>query len=86
MRSFQLGLKIILLVSATTFSTSLKAQTLAGLALKNLERQKWQRAGELLSKALSKDSLNVTAKYVLAQYFFSDGNPDYHLDSAYRYA
>lgn len=86
MRSFQLGLKIVLLVSATTFSTSLKAQTLAGLALKNLERQKWQRAGELLSKALSKDSLNVTAKYVLAQYFFSEGNPEYHLDSAYHYA
>lgn len=86
MRSFQLVLKIIILCSATTFSISLKAQTLAGLALKNLERQKWQRAGELLSKALSKDSLNVTAKYVLAQYFFSDGNPAYHLDSAYRYS
>ena len=55
------------------------------LALKNLHRQKWQRSHDLLTKSLAKDSLNVTAKYVLAQYFFSEGNPAFQLDSAYRY-
>ncbi len=61
------------------------AQSSSDLALKNLQRQKWQRAYELLAKALAKDSLNVTANYVLAQYFFSEANPSYHLDSAYQY-
>jgi outer membrane protein assembly factor BamD (BamD/ComL family) len=85
MRGFQSVLKIILLCAATSFCASVEAQTTAGLALKNLERHKWQRAHELLSKALAKDSLNVTAKYVLAQYFFSEGNPEYDIDSAYQY-
>src|SRR5688572_15994743 len=85
MRGFQSVLKIILLCAATFFCASVEAQSTAGLALKNLERHKWQRARELLSKALAKDSLNVTAKYVLAQYFFSEGNPEYNIDSAHQY-
>ena len=85
MRGFQSVLKIILLCAGTFFCASIEAQSTAGLALKNLERHKWQRARELLSKALAKDSLNVTAKYVLAQYFFSEDNPAYNTDSAYQY-
>src|SRR5688500_1712287 len=83
MRDFQFVLKIILLCATTLCCTSATGQSPVELARKNVYRQKWQRAYELLNKALTKDSLNVTAKYVLAQYFFSKENPAYDLDSAY---
>ncbi|WP_276366330.1 WG repeat-containing protein [Chryseolinea sp. H1M3-3] len=89
MRGFLFVLKISFLCATTIICTSAAGQSTAELALKNLQRQKWQRAHELLTKALAKDSLNVTAKYVLAQYFFSEANPAFNLDSAYdqlRYA
>jgi hypothetical protein len=85
MRGFLPVLKIVLLCVAMVSCASAGAQSSSDLALKNLQRQKWQRAYELLAKALAKDSLNVTANYVLAQYFFSEANPSYHLDSAYQY-
>lgn len=85
-RGFLFLSKLLLLCAATIACRSAAGQSTAELAQKNLQRQKWQRAYELLTKALSKDSLNVTAKYVLAQYFFSEQNPSFHLDSAYRYA
>jgi hypothetical protein len=85
MRAFLFVLKIFLLCTATFFSASVEGQSTTDLALKNLQRQKWQRAYELLTKSLAKDSLNVTAKYVLAQYFFSEENPAFHLDSAYHH-
>ena len=84
MRAFLFVSKIILLYAAALSCTSAEGQS-SSLALKNLQRQKWQRAYELLTKATAKDSLNVTAKYVLAQYFFSEGNTVFHLDSAYRH-
>ncbi len=82
MRGFLFVLKIFFLCATTIKCTSAAGQS-TELALKNLQRQKWQRAHELLTKALAKDSLNVTAKYVLAQYFFSEENPAFNLDSAY---
>src|SRR5688572_26756889 len=84
MRGFPFVLKIVLLCAAAVYCASAAGQSV-DLALKNLHRQKWQRSHDLLTKALAKDSLNVTAKYVLAQYFFSEGNPAFQLDSAYRY-
>ncbi|HZI24719.1 MAG TPA: hypothetical protein VFD46_06560, partial [Chryseolinea sp.] len=84
MRRFLFVLKIILPCAATVYCASASGQSV-DLALKNIHRQKWQRAHELLTKSLAKDSLNVTAKYVLAQYFFSERNPDHQLDSAYRH-
>ena len=83
MRGFPFVLKIVLLCAAAVYCASAAGQSV-DLALKNLHRQKWQRSHDLLTKALAKDSLNVTAKYVLAQYFFSEGNPAFQLDSAYR--
>jgi outer membrane protein assembly factor BamD (BamD/ComL family) len=83
MRGFQFVSKIFLLLAAALSYTSVEGQS--SLALKNLQRQKWQRAYELLTKATAKDSLNVTAKYVLAQYFFSEDNPAFQLDSAYKH-
>jgi hypothetical protein len=84
MRGFQFVSKMFLLYAVVLCYTSAEGQS-SGLALKNLQRQKWQRAYELLTKATSKDSLNVTAKYVFAQYFFSGDNPAFNLDSAYRH-
>ncbi len=83
MRGFLFISKIYLLLAAALSYTSAEGQS--SLAQKNLQRQKWQRAHELLSKATAKDSLNVTAKYLLAQYFFSKSNPAFQLDSAYKY-
>ena len=85
MRGFPFVLKIVLLCAAAVYCVPAAGQSSVDLALKNLRRQKWQRSHELLTKSLAKDSLNVTAKYVLAQYFFSEGNPAFELDSAYRY-
>jgi hypothetical protein len=86
MRGFPFVLKIVLLCAAAVYCTPAVGQSSVDQALKNLQRQKWQRSHDLLTKSLAKDSLNVTAKYVLAQYFFSEDNPAFHLDSAYRYA
>ena len=83
MRGFLFVSKIFLLLAAALCYTSAEGQS--SLAQKNLQRQKWERAYELLSKATAKDSLNVTAKYLLAQYFFSENNPAFQLDSAYKY-
>ncbi len=56
------------------------------LALNNIEKRKWDKALGQLNKALSKDSLNVAAAYVMGCYFFAPDNPEFQLDSAYRYA
>ncbi len=55
-------------------------------ALNNIEKRKWDKALGQLSKALSKDSLNVAAAYVMGCYFFAPDNPEFQLDSAYHYA
>jgi hypothetical protein len=85
MKGLQLVLKIVLINGALLFHLSALGQS-PDLALKNIQKKRWDRAYVLLIKALAKDSLNVTAKYVLAQYFFSEDNPAFHLDSAYHYA
>lgn len=85
MKGLQLVLKIALLNVALLFHLSALGQS-PDLALKNIQKKRWDRAYVLLVKALDKDSLNVTAKYVLAQYFFSEDNPAFHLDSAYHHA
>ncbi|MBT1686784.1 WG repeat-containing protein [Dawidia soli] len=54
-------------------------------AWSNLSRQKWERAYEQGRKALHRDSVNATANYVMASYFFTPENPAFQIDSAYRY-
>jgi len=46
---------------------------------------KWETARTLLKKALRKDTSNVEAKLVLAEWFFATGNPSQQIDSAYLY-
>jgi len=65
----------------------LKAQlTSEFTALHNLEKHKWERARGQLLKVLKKDSLNAGAHYGLSIYYFSAGNPNFQIDSAYQYA
>src|SRR3989337_2054940 len=85
MKGLQLVLKIVLINGALLFHLSALGQS-PDLALKNIQKKRWDRAYVLLIKALAKDSLNVTAKYVLTQYFFSEDNPAFHLDSAYHHS
>jgi hypothetical protein len=54
-------------------------------AMNNLRKGKWEKARAQLDKAIRKDSLNPTAHYYLAIYFFSNANPAFQIDSAYRY-
>jgi hypothetical protein len=54
-------------------------------AKSNIRKQKWDKAYGQLQKAMTKDSLNTSAAYVLADYFFTPANPAYQLDSAYHY-
>jgi hypothetical protein len=54
------------------------------LAMNNIQKGKWEKARGQLTKALRKDSINATARFVLSTYYFSPGNPAFQLDSAYR--
>ncbi len=51
----------------------------------NMEKGKYNKARAQLIKMLNKDSANVLAYYLLSRYFFAPGNPDFSIDSAYRY-
>ena len=55
-------------------------------ALKNIDRHRWQKAETRLRKALDKDTLNPSIRYVLSVFFFQPENPSFDLDSAYHYA
>lgn len=52
-------------------------------ALKNLQKARWDRAHSQLSKLIIKNPASPTARYVLAQYFFSPNNSGFNIDSAY---
>ena len=54
-------------------------------AMNNLRKGKWEKAKSQLTKAIRKDSLNPSARYSLSIYFFTPANPDFQIDSAYRY-
>ncbi|MBL7857807.1 MAG: hypothetical protein JNM57_08965 [Cyclobacteriaceae bacterium] len=54
-------------------------------ALHQIQKKKWDRAKSQLRKSLRKDSVNVTARYIMSVYFFQPDNPDFQIDSAYRY-
>jgi hypothetical protein len=56
------------------------------LAFTNLQRSKWTKAKAQIEKALRKDSVNALGHYVFSLYYFSPGNPEFSIDSAYRHA
>lgn len=55
-------------------------------ALKNIQKERWDKAHAELTKVISKEPENVTARYVMAQYFFAPNNSGFNIDSACRYA
>ena len=78
--------RIIILCVGVLFSVQVYGQGSAERqAFNNIQKGKWEKAFGQLNKALSKDTMNVAAAYVLAHYYFSPDNPDFNLDSAYRY-
>jgi hypothetical protein len=54
-------------------------------AWNNLGRERWIKVRQFLDKALRKDSTNVGANFTYSWYFFTQGNPQFHLDSSYVY-
>lgn len=52
------------------------------MAWNNLGKERWSKAEQQVQKALRKDSLNLGANYVYAWFFFTSGNPQFHIDSA----
>jgi hypothetical protein len=54
-------------------------------AQSRMEKGKWPSAKQLLDKALVKDTANVESKLALAQWYYAKANPNYQLDSAYRF-
>jgi len=55
------------------------------MALNNLQKRKWEKARTKLVRAIRKDSLNATARYVFSTYYFTPENPAFQIDSAYSY-
>lgn len=54
-------------------------------AIHNIEKGKWEKARGQLTKILQKDSIHAGAEYAWSRYFFSESNPDFQIDSAYRH-
>ncbi len=51
-----------------------------------MAKAKWTKAEQSIKKAIRKDPVNPEAKLVYSQWYFSPGNPDFQIDSAYKYA
>jgi hypothetical protein len=54
-------------------------------ALKNMNKNRWEQAGEKLEKSLAKDSLNAASDFIYAKYYFNSANPAFDIDSAYNF-
>jgi hypothetical protein len=79
--------KVIILIAVLLFPLTGNSQTgREKRAAKFIKQQRYNSAFVLLNKSLQKDRGNLAALYLLAQYYATPGNADYHLDSAYRYA
>lgn len=55
------------------------------LAQARLQKGKWVKAHYSIRKAIRKDSINPEAKLVYAQWYFNAANPNFQIDSAYKY-
>ncbi len=83
--TFRLTLGILLLLnSGVTFAQL--ATSAEKSAFRNIEKHRWQKAEAKLRKALRKDPVNASLRYVLSAFYFRPDNPAYDLDSAYHYA
>jgi len=55
------------------------------IAWNRLQSGKWESSHRLLLKTLRKDTSNLKANYVLANWFFVKANPNFQIDSAHVY-
>ena len=80
--------QLILIISLLfTTNTCLLAQlNPVRTATNRLEDGKWESSHRLLQKVLRKDSTDVEANFVTANWFLAQRNPEFQLDSADRYA
>ncbi|MBL0740226.1 tetratricopeptide repeat protein [Chryseolinea lacunae] len=67
-------------------SSGVIAQGVEHQAESNIRKQKWDKAYGQLRKALTKDTVNTGAAYMMARYFFEPANPGFQIDSAHAYA
>lgn len=67
-------------------SSGVIAQGVEHQAESNIRKQKWDKAYVQLRKALTKDTVNTGAAYMMARYFFEPANPGFQIDSAHAYA
>lgn len=72
---------IIVAVGQTTFAQISPER----LAQSRLQKGKWAKAEQSIRKSIRKDSINAEAKLVYAEWYFTTGNPEFHIDSAYSY-
>jgi hypothetical protein len=63
-----------------------KAQSLEKRAIKNNEKQKWEKAESLLLRASAKNPTSPITFYSWSSFYFTIANPHYNVDSAYAFA
>jgi hypothetical protein len=83
-----MGRRLIYIISfLLTISMGLVAQlNPVRTATNRLEDGKWESSHRLLQKVLRKDSTDVEGNFITAKWFLAQGNPEFQLDSADRYA
>jgi hypothetical protein len=54
-------------------------------AQKHISKQRWVKAFTTLEKSISREPAGAPAHYLLSTWYFSAGNPDFNVDSAYYY-
>lgn len=78
--------RFILILVAASVPYMAKAQFVSERsAINNITKGKWDKAKSQLTKILQKDSIHAGAEYAWSRYFFSESNPDFQIDSAYRH-
>src|SRR5436190_10744378 len=75
-----------ILLMLVGLATGVRAQvTPQKLTSGDIDRKKWPKIGQGLSKSFRKDSLDPEASYMLSLYFLSSRNPAYQIDSSWYY-
>jgi hypothetical protein len=66
------------------FSSAAVAQSIRQIESR-MEKHHWQEARQLLIKSLHKDTGNIELKWITAQWFFNNHNPNRQIDSSYLF-
>ena len=85
---YMMGLisRFVLLVVVACSSYMANAQFVSERsAIHNIEKRKWLKARNQLTRILKKDSTHAGAEFAWSRYFFAESNPDFQIDSAYTH-